>query len=78
MLGGLHNFVELDDVGMADKFENVDLSVDPFNIGNVDYFFFFEDLDGDFFAGGSVSCKFDFAECALSQCFFCVRGIPYR
>lgn len=48
MLGWLHDLIKLNDVGMSNKFENMNFSVDSFHIGHINYFFLFKDFNGYF------------------------------
>jgi hypothetical protein len=49
VLGGLNNFVQLNDIGVSDELKDVDFPVDSFHIGNIDNFVFLQYLDGNFF-----------------------------
>jgi hypothetical protein len=77
MSGGLNNLhsikleylVQLDDTGVADKFKDVDFSRYSLNISHVNNLFFYQDLDGHFFAGQSMGSQLNFAEGALSNRF---------
>ena len=54
---------------MADEFEDVNLSGNPLNIGNINDLFLYEDLDGHFLAGEGVSGQLDLPEGALPYRF---------
>lgn len=66
---GLDDFVELDDTGVADQFEDVYLSRHSFHISYVDYFLFHQYFDSYFLASEGVGCEFDFTEGALTDSF---------
>jgi hypothetical protein len=55
LAGGLDDFVELDDVGVADQFQDMNFSGNPFDIVNICYLFFLENLYGNL--EGSIMCK---------------------
>ncbi len=61
------NFVELDDVGMAEDFEDANFASDAFDIGLFDNFLFLKGFDGDFFLSEDVGAKFDFTESAFAD-----------
>ena len=50
---------------MSDELEDVNLSGNPLNIGNIDDLFLDEDLDGHLFTGEGVSSQLDLPEGAL-------------
>lgn len=50
MFGRFDDLVQLDDVGMPDELEDMDLPRDPLHIGYIDNFILLQDLDGHFFA----------------------------
>lgn len=67
VLGRLYDFVELDDVRMADQFEDVDLPGYALHVGNVDDLFLFEDLYGDGLVSGLVRGQLHLSEGALPE-----------
>jgi hypothetical protein len=72
-------FVELDDVGVAQYFEDADLASDAFDVGLLDYFLFLEGFDCDFLVCGDVDAETYFSESALAYAFAWVRrGVPTR
>ena len=64
---GFDDFVELDEVGVAEDFEDADFASDAFDIRLFDNFLFLKGLDGDFFFSEDVGAEFDFAEGALTD-----------
>ena len=64
---GLDDFIELDDVGVAEDFEDADLTGDAFDVGLFDDFLFLQGFDGDFLLGEDVGAEFDFTEGALAD-----------
>lgn len=50
LLWGFDDFIELNEIGVADLFEDMYFAGDTFYISNIDDFIFFEYFDGDFFA----------------------------
>ncbi len=54
VLGGFDDFIELNDVGMAYKFKDVNFPGDSFDICHIHDFVLLQNLDGNFFAGGNV------------------------
>lgn len=75
LLRSFDDFVELDDEGVSNQFEDVYLSENSFRVGEVVDFVFFEDFDGDVLAGGFVNGEFDLAEGSLPQSLACVSRI---
>ena len=67
MFGGFDDFVELDDVGVADELEDVDFTGDSFDVGHIDDLLLFEDLDGDFLTRDDVDAHLDLAKRPLAQ-----------
>jgi len=70
--------IELDDVGMADQFENVNFSGDPLHVRDIHYFLLFKDLncylwkiraESYFLPSKIVISKFDFTKCAFANSF---------
>ena len=55
LFGGFDDLVELDDVGVSDQLEDVDLSGDPLNVSHIHDLLFLEDLDGYFFPGSYMN-----------------------
>lgn len=79
MLGRFNDFVELDDIGVPDQFEDVYLSGDAFDISYFSYFAFLEYFYGHVLIGWLMECGFDLAEGALSDCLACMReNVPMR
>ena len=66
---GLDDLVELDDLGVSDYLQNMDLSGHALHIGDITDLGLLEDLDGNFLSGGEVSPQFHLAEGALSYRF---------
>lgn len=64
---GLNDFVELNDVGMAQNFEDADLSGNSFDVRLFDNFLFLKGFDGDFFFGQNVGAEFNFAESTFTD-----------
>lgn len=60
-------FVELDDVGVPENFEDAYLSGDSFDIGLLHYFLFLKGLDGDLHIGGNVNAQPNLTKCALTD-----------
>jgi hypothetical protein len=54
VLGGFDDFIELNDVGMAYKFKDVNFPGHSFDICHIHDFVLLQNLDGDFFTGGNV------------------------
>lgn len=54
LFGGFDDLVQLDDVGMPDQLKDMYFPRNAFDISNVDYFFFFQDLYCYFFSSGDV------------------------
>jgi hypothetical protein len=75
VFGRFDDFVELDDIGVADEFEDVDLSGHSFHVGHIDYPVFFQYFYGYFLAGGNVGGQFDLPEGALAQGLFWIGEI---
>lgn len=66
MFGGFNDFIKLDDVGMSDQFQNVNLPADSLHICYVYYTIFFQNFDSHLFAGGEVCSQFDLSESSLA------------
>lgn len=66
----LNDLIQLDDIGMTDKFQDVDLSCDSLNVSDVNDFVFLKYFYGDFFTGRNVSCELNFSEGALTESLF--------
>ena len=64
---GFDDLVELDDVGMAEYFEDADFAGDTFDVWLFDNFLFLEGFDGHLFLGEDVSAQFDFAESTFAD-----------
>ena len=62
LLRGLYDLVQLDDVGVADDLQNVDLSHDPRDVGLVLDLVLLEDLDRDLLLGQLVNALAHLAE----------------
>lgn len=67
VLGRFDQLVQLDDVGMAHQFQNVDLAGDALDVGSVDYARLVEDFNGYGFVCRDVNSCLHFAEGALAQ-----------
>jgi hypothetical protein len=63
----LNDFIELDNVGMPEYFENAYFTSDAFNVRLLYNFFFLEGFDGYFFLCEYVGSKFHFSECSLTD-----------
>ena len=64
---------------MAYEFEDVDLPGDPFDVGNVNNFLFFEDFDRNLLASSFVNTQFDLAKGSLAEgLFYLYTQIPTR
>ena len=63
------DFVELDDGGVSNEFEDMDLARDPFYIGDIDDFFLDKNFDGNFFSGEGMGGHFDFSESSFADGF---------
>ena len=68
VLGGLDDLVKLNEMGMANQLQDVDLSRHSFDVRNVDNFLLFEDFDGDLLSSSLVNSQFDLPKGALPQC----------
>jgi hypothetical protein len=53
---------------MTDELEDVDLSRDTLDVGNVDYFLFLKDFYCDFLSCWDVDCWFYFTKGAFPKC----------
>jgi hypothetical protein len=60
--------VKLNDAGMSDEFEDVNLPGDPLHVGNIDYLLLHQYLDGYFLTRQRVRRQLNFPE----------RTLPYR
>jgi hypothetical protein len=77
LLGGLDDLVQLDDVGVPDEFEDVDLPRNPLHIRHVDYLLLLQYLYRHLFARGDVGRRFHLPESPLSQRFpWISRKVP--
>ena len=65
----LNGLIQLDDVGMADDFENVNFARDALYIVDIGDLAFVEDLDGHFLVGQHVYALLNFTEGALTERF---------
>ena len=59
---GFDDFVQLDDVYVSQKLQNVYFSTHSLHIRNVDYSFLFKDFNCDLFVCQDVGRQFDFSE----------------
>lgn len=66
MFGSFDDLIQLNDIGMPNQLQNVDLSRYSFHIGYVYYPILLKDLDGHFLTRWNVGCQLYFAECAFS------------
>lgn len=73
----LHYFVQLDEVGMPNQFQDVYLAGDSFYVGNIDNSGLLQDFDGDGFIRRYVYGRLDFTECPLAQRPSFVRNNTY-
>ena len=79
MLRSLDDLIELDDVWMTNKFQNVYFSRNTLYICHVNDPVLLKNFDCYFFSGGDVGGKFDFAKSALTKCFFLIwEWVPMR
>ena len=69
LLWRLNDFVQLDDIGMANHLQNMDFSCNSLNIIDILDLVFFENFDRHSFTGELMHSKFDLAECAFSDRF---------
>ena len=69
LLWRFYNFIKLNDVRMADHFQDVDLSGDSFDVRYICNPFLFKNLDRNFLPGQSVGAKLDLSEGALANRF---------
>lgn len=67
LLRCLYDLVELDEVGMSDLFEDVDLACDSFHIGYITYFALLQHFHCNFFTCQRVDAKFDFPKSTLAK-----------
>jgi len=67
LLGGLNDFVQLDDVGMPNDLEDMNLSSDSFDVVDIDDLVFLQNLYGDLLACQVVDSKFNLTEGALAD-----------
>ena len=65
----LNSLVQLDDVRMADHFQNVDLARDTLHVVNISDLAFVEDLNGYFLVGQHVYTFLNFTEGTLTERF---------
>lgn len=70
MFWGLDDLVKLNDVGMADQFEDVDLSGNSLDICHIDDSILFKNFYCNFLSSWDVCGKLHFSEGTLSKCFF--------
>jgi hypothetical protein len=63
----LNDLVELDDVGVADLLENLDLSRDPFHILLIIDFLLLQDLDCNLLPSEDVSSLLNLSESTFAQ-----------
>lgn len=66
-LGCFYDLVNLNDAGMSDNFENMDLSGNPLNVIYVLNFPFIQDFDSHFLPSIDVITLLDFSEGSLSK-----------
>ena len=69
LLWRLNDFVQLDDIGMANHLQNMDFPCNSLNIIDILDLVFFENFDRHSFTGKLMHTKFDLAECAFSDRF---------
>lgn len=69
LFGCFNDLIQLYDAGVSDEFEYVYFSGNPFYISHIDNLLFIQYFDSNFFAGGYVDCRFDFAESTFAQSF---------
>lgn len=62
-------FVELDDVGVPEYFEDAYLAGDSFDVGLLDDLFLLEGFNGHLLLGGDVDAQPHFPEGALPDAF---------
>ena len=65
----LNNLVHLDDVGVADNFQNVELTCHSLNIRHLNNLVLHKNLNCDFLPRKEMNTFFNFSEGALAQCF---------
>ncbi len=66
---GVRYLVQLNNAGMSDEFEDVDLSGYSFHIGDIDDFLFHEYFYRNLLPCESMSGQFNFSESALTDGF---------
>lgn len=64
---GFDDFVELDDVGVTEDFEDTYFTGDAFDVRLFNDFLFLEGFYGDFFFSENVRAQLDFAEGAFAD-----------
>ena len=64
----LDNLIKLDDVAVSDCPQDLYFPRNPFYIGVVLYFTFFQNLNSHLLVSKRVNRQFHFAECSLSDC----------
>ena len=52
---------------MADELQNMDFPWDSFDVGHIDDFLFFQDLDRNFLTSEDMVAQFDLAKSAFAQ-----------
>lgn len=67
VLGGLDNFIELNDIWMSYKFENMNFPGHTFNISYINNLVLLEHLDGYFFSSDCMSGQFYLAKCPFAK-----------
>jgi hypothetical protein len=79
MFGRLNYLVQLDDVRVADEFQDVDFPAHSLYIGHIHDLVFLQDFDCHLLAGQGVDAQLHLAEGALAQgLVYLIAFVPIR
>ena len=66
LFGGLNDLIQLDEIWMSNKFENMNFACDSFDVGDFADFIFFQEFDCYFLVRMFVYGQPHFSECAFA------------
>ena len=73
VFGSFDDLIKLNNIGMADEFEDMYFSSNPLHICHIHYSILFQNFDCNFLPGWNVGGQFNFPKSTLSQSFLLIR-----
>jgi len=73
LLWCLNYLIKLNDIGMPDHLKYMNFTSHSFNIIDILYLIFLQNLNSNFFTGETMDAQLDFAKCTFSDSFIFIR-----